>query len=575
MTEYFKRYSGILMHPTSLPGRFGIGDFGKEAYDFIDFLEKSGQTIWQVLPFGHTGFGDSPYQAFSAFAGQPLLISPEKLLDEGLLDEQDLTEYPDINSYSVEYGEVINAKTKILKKAYESFIKDTYKARRTKLERIYTDNARRAFEKSIACDMDMISEDVLEAADEIDANSIRIIEAEDRVPDRKCEPEAVTDNLWSITKEGFEAFCEKEAYWLDDYALFMAGKEAHEGRCWLEWESDLREGIKKVKKIWSNKLSASVGYYKFIQYIFEVQWSELRAYANEKGIMLVGDMPIFVSMDSADVWSDRQLFLLESDGYPKVVAGVPPDYFSATGQLWGNPLYDWRVHKRRRFDWWIKRIEKQLEWFDFIRIDHFRGFEAYYAIPYGEENAINGKWCPGPGADLFDALKERFGEELPVWAEDLGIITPPVEKLRDDYNLPGMKVLQFAFSDEKDNNLLPHHFTTENCICYTGTHDNATTVGWYFEEADDVLRDRVRRYMNTDGRRIHMDFIRTAMASVAKYAVFPIQDLLGFGNDCRMNTPSVAGGNWTFRYRKECLTDGLAYELRAMTELYGRGVKIE
>ncbi len=550
MAENFKRYSGILMHPTSLPGKFGIGDFGKEAYDFVDFLEKSGQTIWQVLPFGHTGFGDSPYQAFSAFAGQPLLISPEKLWEEGLLEEKDLEEYPEINLYSVEYGRVIEAKTKLLKKAYKDFISGTADERRTCLEEFYTEEVKK-----------IISEGILEDTEALE--EVKEVSADE-------ELEVTFDNLWSITKEGFKEFCEKEAYWLDDYALFMAGKDEHGGRCWLEWESDLKDGAKKVKKAWSEKLFDSVGYYKFIQYIFDVQWLELRAYANDKGIKIVGDMPIFVSMDSTDVWADRKLFLLESEGYPTVVAGVPPDYFSATGQLWGNPLYDWKAHKRRKFDWWIKRIEKQLEWFDFIRIDHFRGFEAYYAIPYGEETAVNGKWCPGPGADLFDALKEKFGYELPVWAEDLGIITPPVEKLRDDYNLPGMKVLQFAFSNEKDNDLMPHHFTTKNCICYTGTHDNATTLGWYFEDADEVVRDRVRRYMNTDGSRIHMDFIRTAMASIARYAVFPIQDLLGFGNDCRMNTPSVAGGNWTFRYRKECLTDELAAELRAMTELYGR-----
>lgn len=559
MAGDFKRYSGILMHPTSLPGKFGIGDFGLEAYDFVDFLEKSGQTIWQVLPFGHTGFGDSPYQAFSAFAGQPLLISPEKLFEEGLLEEKELKEYPEINLYSVEYGEVINAKTKILKKAYEAFMSGTADERRSELEKVYIDNVKAAFEKVLSEDEVLVSEDI-EAEVEEDREAVN----------NESELEVVIDDLWNVTKEGFEEFCEKEAYWLDDYALFMAGKDDNEGRCWLEWESDLRDGGKKTKKTWSNRLADSVGYYKFIQYLFDVQWSELRAYANDKGIKIVGDMPIFVSMDSTDVWADRKLFLLESDGYPTVVAGVPPDYFGATGQLWGNPLYDWKVHKKRKFDWWIKRIEKQLEWFDFIRIDHFRGFEAYYAIPYSEETAINGKWCPGPCADLFDALKASFGEELPVWAEDLGIITPPVEKLRDDYNLPGMKVLQFAFSNEKDNDLMPHHFTTKNCICYTGTHDNATTVGWYYEEANDVLRDRVRRYMNTDGSRVHMDFIRTAMSSIAKYSVFPIQDLLGFGNDCRMNTPSVAGGNWTFRYRKECLTDELAAELKAMTELYGR-----
>ena len=518
MTEDYRRYSGILMHPTSLPGRFGIGDFGKEAYEFVDFLEKSGQSIWQVLPFGHTGFGDSPYQAFSAFAGQPLLISPDELLKDGLVEQKDIDEYPQTDCHSVEYGKVINAKTQLFKTAYKNFCDGSTEAIRGALKKGH------------------------------DSKEIE----------------------WNITKPGFDEFCKKESYWLDDYSLFMAGKDYNEGRCWLEWECDLRDADKHVKDVWKEKLSDEVGYYKFIQYLFEVQWTALRKYANDKGIKIVGDIPIFVSMDSTDVWADRELFLLESDGYPTVVAGVPPDYFSATGQLWGNPLYDWKIHKKNHFSWWIKRLEKQLELFDIIRIDHFRGFEAYYAIPYGEETAVNGKWCPGPGEDLFDAFRKKFGKDLPVWAEDLGIITPPVEKLRDDYDLPGMKVLQFAFSNERDNDLMPHHFTTKNCICYTGTHDNSTTVGWYYEEANDVQKDRVRRYMNSDGGRIHMDFIKTAMASIAKYAIFPIQDLLGFGNDCRMNKPSVAGGNWTFRYRKECLTESLARELKAMTELFGR-----
>ncbi|MBQ9885941.1 MAG: 4-alpha-glucanotransferase [Lachnospiraceae bacterium] len=554
MKENNKRRSGILLHPTSLPGRFGIGDFGTEAYEFIDFMKKAGQTIWQVLPFGHTGFGDSPYQAFSAFAGQPLLISPQKLYEDCILDAGDLDEYPDINLYAVEYGEVIIAKTRLLKKAYNNFMSGRADVSRAAVDAKLEAEFYAELEEKIKQELDdpALNEKCGDAAD-------LIKKASSYVPKE-----------WSVSKKGFAKFCKKEAYWLDDYALFMAGKDYNEGRCWLEWECDLRDGDEKVKKAWTEKLSEEIGYYKFIQYVFDVQWSELRKYANDNGIKIVGDIPIFVSMDSTDVWADRKLFLLEDDGYPTVVAGVPPDYFSATGQLWGNPLYDWKAHEKEKFAWWIKRVEKQLELFDIIRIDHFRGFEAYYAIPYGEETAVNGKWVPSPGVELFNAFKKHFGDELPVWAEDLGVITPPVEELRDSNNLPGMKILQFAFDDERDNDSLPHHFTTDNCICYTGTHDNSTIVGWYYEEANENQKDRLRRYTNSDGGRIHMDLIRVAMASIARYTIFPIQDILGFGNDCRMNTPSTPSGNWSFRYRRECLTDELARELYMMTDLFGR-----
>ena len=496
-----ERFSGILAHPTSFPSRYGIGDFGKGAYDFIDFLEKAGQKLWQILPLGPTGYGDSPYQSFSAFAGQPLLISPELLIQDHLLAGPDFFKVPDFNLDHVDYGYVIPVKTELLKLAHQHFL-------------LHYNTA---------------------------------LEAE------------------------YETFCQQEAEWLDDYALFMAGKDAHGGVCWLDWEDDLRDPTPEIKEKWTEQLSDSVSYYKFIQFLFFRQWNQLREYAHSKGIKIIGDIPIFVSMDSADVWANRELFLLDTKGYPLVIAGVPPDYFSATGQLWGNPLYDWAYHKKTNFDWWMKRIQGQLALVDFLRIDHFRGFEAYYAIPYGETTALNGCWCKGPGADLFHRIQEVFGKDLPIWAEDLGIITPGVEKLRDDFNLPGMKVLQFAFGDLDDNDLLPHHFHTSNCICYTGTHDNATTVGWYFEDLNPKKQDRLRRYLNTDARAIHMDMIRAAMSSIAKYCIFPIQDALGFGNDCRMNTPSVASGNWGFRFRPSHLSDDLAKQLKSMTELYGRG----
>lgn len=499
MADLLPRYSGILMHPTSLHSPYGIGDFGQGAYDFIDFLKASGQTLWQILPLGPTGFGDSPYQAFSAFAGQPLLISPDKLSDMGLLTKEALDRLPVFDRDKVDYGFVIPLKNDLFRQAFAAF-------------------------------------EALENTD---------------------------------LKNDFAAFTEKNAFWLEDYALFMAGKDYHNGCSWLYWEDDLRDPTPEIKEAWREKLAGPIRYYRFLQYIFFLQWNEILDYAHENGIQIIGDIPIFVSLDSADVWANRQLFQLDSTGFPTVVAGVPPDYFSETGQLWGNPLYDWDYHKSTDYDWWTKRLAMQLSLVDYLRIDHFRGFESYYAIPYEAKTAIEGEWCPGPGHDLFQTLKANLGENLPIWAEDLGIITEEVEKLRDLEGFPGMKVLQFAFSDPGNNDLMPHQFTTSNCICYTGTHDNNTTLGWYFE-ADDILRDKVRRYMNTDGRVVHMDFIRTAMGSIAKYCIFPIQDALGFGSDCRMNTPGVSYGNWSFRIHKEHLSDALASYLKNMTLLFGR-----
>ncbi len=499
MADLAKRYSGILVHPTCFPSPYGIGDFGKGAYDFINFLVGAGQSIWQILPLGPTGYGDSPYQAFSAFAGQPLLISPDELVKDGLLNGDALSDYPHFNPDHIYYGDVIPAKTRVLKRSY-------------------------AYYKEHA--------------------SISMIKA-------------------------FEQFCEAEADWLNDYALFMAGKDAHGGKCWLEWEDDLRDPDEEIKEKWTKLLQDSVNYYKYLQFLFFRQWNALKTYAQVNNVQIVGDIPIFVALDSADVWADRKLFQLDSKGYPTVVAGVPPDYFSKTGQLWGNPLYDWKYHKKTGYDWWLRRLKGQLRMVDYIRIDHFRGFEQYYAIPYGDKTALNGTWKPGPRRDLFRAIQNAFGKDIPIWAEDLGIITPPVEKLRDDFKLPGMKVLQFAFGNANDNDIMPHHFTTSNCICYTGTHDNNTTYGWY-QELKPKHQDRIRRYLNTDANIIHWDMIRAAMASIAKFSVYPLQDLLGFGADCRMNTPSVAAGNWAFRYRPHHLTPELAARLRAMTELFGR-----
>ena len=499
MADLSIRHSGILMHPTCLPSRYGIGDFGYDAYDFIRFLKASGQTLWQILPLGPTGFGDSPYQAFSAFAGQPLLISPDKLRDMGLLSKEAIDRLPWFPADRVDYGFVIPIKHDLYKQAFETFL---------------------------SCDRQDLQEE-------------------------------------------FTQFTQKNAHWLEDYALFMAGKDYHDGRCWLDWDTELRDPDTAIKARWHKKLAHSVQYHCFLQWIFFRQWTELRAYAHANDIQIVGDIPIFVSLDSADVWANRNLFQLDSKGYPTVVAGVPPDYFSATGQLWGNPLYDWQAHHATGYDWWIKRVAVQCQLVDHLRIDHFRGFESYYAIPADADTAIAGCWRPGPGHDLFAALKAALGAELSIWAEDLGSITEAVEQLRDTEGFPGMKVLQFAFSDPDNNELLPHQFTSDHFICYTGTHDNNTTLGWYLA-SDYVVQDKVRRYMNTDGNVIHMDFIRTAMASVAKYCIFPIQDALGFGSDCRMNQPGVGFGNWSFRVRREHLNPELARHLHSLAALYGR-----
>ena len=446
------RRSGVLLPVTSLPSRFGIGTFSKEAYAFVDFLKEAGQKLWQILPLGPTGYGDSPYQAFSTFAGNPYLIDLEELIENGWLTEEECenTDWGGSKSY-VDYEKMYQGRFPLLRKAYH--------------------------------------------------------------------------NSHIAENAEFIAFCEENDWWLSDYALFMAIKDSQGGASFLEWDAPLKlrepEAIRRCR----HELSDEICFWQFLQYLFAKQWQALKAYANGKGISIIGDIPIYVALDSADVWANRELFQLEKDGYPTVVAGVPPDYFSATGQLWGNPLYDWDYHKKTHYDWWMRRIKGQLNMVDYIRVDHFRGFEQYYAIPYGEETAMHGKWKKGPNEDLFLRMQEVFGKDLPIWAEDLGIITPRVEKLRDDFNLPGMKVLQFAFGDPKDNDILPHRFTTENCICYTGTHDNDTTMGWY-QTLKPALQDRVRRYLNTDGNIIHYDMIRAAMGSIARYAIYPIQDLL-------------------------------------------------
>ena len=493
------RFSGILVHPTSFPSPYGIGDLGQGAYDFIDFLEKSCQHLWQVLPLGPTGFGDSPYQGPSAFAGQPLIISPDKLVEKELLTKEDLKDNPSWNPRSVDYGPAITYKMTLLRKAFHTFL---------------------------------------------------------HTPDKTM-------------LEDYELFCGEEKSWLDDYSLFMSLKGANEGRCWLDWPDDQRLLTAASRKEWEKELAEEIHFWKFTQYIFQIQWQELREYAAAHEVSIIGDIPIFIALDSCDVWANKKYFQLDSKGYPTCVAGVPPDYFSATGQLWGNPLYDWDYQKETGYRWWIERVRRQLKMTDYLRIDHFRGFEAYWSVPADEETAINGEWVKGPCEDLFLAIEKELGKNLPIFAEDLGIITPEVEQLRDRFGFPGMKVLQFGFEDMTDHNYLPHFYTTTNCICYTGTHDNDTTMGWYVKQPE-IVRDRIRRYGNTDGNLVSLDFIRFCFGSIAKYAIVPIQDLLMLGSDCRMNTPGVAAANWSFRYTADMLSNERCEWLLSTTRLFNR-----
>lgn len=496
----FQRSAGVLVHPTSFPGRYGIGDFGDAAYHFIDFLDYTQQSLWQILPLGPTGYGDSPYQSFSAFAGNPLLISPDRLVRDGFLPETAVYHVPEFPVDKVDYGWVIPYKMELLNQAFAHF-----KAQGSESQ-----------------------------------------------------------------KAAFADFCQQQKSWLDDYALFMALKThhvEHEGGVWNTWPREIAMRQAKAMKAWAKQLAAEIEQVKFGQFLFFKQWFELKAYANKKGIQIVGDIPIFVAFDSADVWANPELFYLDEEGNPEVIAGVPPDYFSETGQRWGNPLYRWDKMKKNGFAWWLTRIQAVLETVDIVRIDHFRGFEAYWEIPATEETAINGRWVNAPGMELFRTLEEKMGK-LPIIAEDLGVITPEVEELRDTFGLPGMKILQFGFGGEKNSNFLPHTFG-RNCVVYTGSHDNETTLGWY-RSASAQEQDFVRRYVARDGNDIVWDMIRLAHASVANMSVIPMQDLMVLDNTARMNFPGKVGGYWSWRYTYQMVHYWIGERLRDMTVLYGR-----
>ncbi len=495
----YKRSAGILLHPTSLPGKYGIGDLGENAYRFVDFMEKAGQKLWQVFPLGPTGFGDSPYQSFSAFAGNPLLISPDLLKEKGLLSDTDLSQIPEFEPHNIEFGKLINYKTELLKKAYANY-----------------------------------------------------------------------KQAGSSDKTEYEKFCSENSFWLEDYALFMASKEYHGGVLWTKWDKSI--AFREASKLdeWKEKLSDLINYQKFVQFTFFDEWSALRKYANEKGITIIGDMPIFIAYDSSDVWANRELFTVDEKGELETVAGVPPDYFSPTGQLWGNPLYRWDEMRKDNFSWWKKRFGKLFELVDIVRIDHFRGFEAFWEIPGGAPNAIKGKWVKAPGDELFTEIKRTFGD-LPILAEDLGVITDEVRALRDKFGFPGMKILQFAFGKNGDKNFLPHNYS-RNSVVYTGSHDNDTTKG-FFDKAmseDIELFEWTQDYLNYYGAEIVFPLIKEAYKSVANYAIIPMQDILNLGSQARMNFPGKLGGNWSWRFSWDQITEELASKHYYLCKLYER-----
>lgn len=504
----FPRSSGILLHPTSLPGPFGIGDLGPEAYAFADFLEAAGQSLWQVLPLGPTGYGDSPYACYSAFAGNTLLISPEDLVREGLITKDDVETLQPFEAERVDFEVVHNFKDAILRLAFDAFRQTTN----------------------------------------------------------------------SELSNAFAEFRDQHAAWLDDYTLFRALKDEHGGKAWTEWQPELASRDAGALDVVRQNLDEEIEAQKFYQFLFFRQWFALKADCNRRGIELVGDIPIFVAHDSADVWTNPDQFKLNADGSPIVVAGVPPDYFSATGQLWGNPLYNWDHMRADEFKWWIERVRATLGMFDIARIDHFRGFAACWEIPGGDKTAERGRWVEAPGRELFTAIRDALGQ-LPIIAEDLGVITPDVESLRDDFGLPGMRILQFGFSSDTKNIDLPHNYR-RNVVVYTGTHDNDTAVGWFTSvagagstrDAEQIERERgfCVKYLATDGEEINWDFIRTVLASVANTAIVPLQDVLGLGTAARMNLPNSTEGNWSWRFKAEALTNEVAARLQKLTELYGR-----
>ncbi len=492
------RTAGVLLHPTSLPSRYGIGDLGPGAHRYLEWLAEAGIGWWQILPLHPPGPGQSPYSAISTFAGNQWLISPDVLVQDGLLDQEALEGVPAFPAGQVAFDDVLPFKGELLGRAFHRF--------------------------------------------------------------REQPPPLIA--------AGLETFRDRQSAWLGDFALYLALKRAHGSAPWYEWPPELAGRDPQALARWRAAHAEEVELVEFSQFLFFRQWRAVRVRAEELGVKILGDVPIFVAHDSADVWSHPELFKLDGELRPTVVAGVPPDYFSATGQLWGNPVYDWERLAADGYAWWIERLGHELTLTDAVRLDHFRGFAAYWEVPAGEDTAVNGRWAPGPGRALFDAVREAVGK-LPLVAEDLGEITPDVIELRKELGLPGMAILQFAFSPHFRSSFIPYALERD-MVVYTGTHDNNTSVGWYWEDAGEGERDLLRRYVASSGQEIHWDMVRLALGTVCDQAVVPHQDLVGVGSDCRMNTPARGLGNWRFRITPWMLEDPIRERLAELVWVYGR-----
>ncbi len=493
----FPRSSGVLVHPTSFPSRYGMGDLGNEAKRFIDFLVETDMSIWQVLPLGPTGYGNSPYASYSAFAGNHYFISLDALVEKGLLEVSEVQKAVVPVTNRVNYESSYGNKNDLYRLASERFYK----------------------------------------------------------------------NISDEDAQKLEQFKESNKFWLDDYCLFIACSKLNERKPWNQWEPELAQRKKRAMSAFKKKNIDEIRYQTWLQFEFFNQWYSLKEYANEKGVRIIGDIPIFVDHNSADVWANPKYFEVDKQGNRKLVAGVPPDYFSATGQLWGNPLYKWKLLEKDQYSWWVERFRQMFELYDAIRVDHFRGFDAYWEVDAAETTAINGTWVDGPGKKLFNAIKKQLGE-LPIIAEDLGVMTPSVEKLRDTFQFPGMKILQFAFDSDSGNAFLPHNYS-RNCVVYTGTHDNDTTIGWY-NSAPDEEKHRAREYTRSDGSEIHWDLIRLGMLSVADQAIFPLQDIMDLDDKHRMNIPGTVVNNWIWRYKEDMLNSVDKERLRHLVYLSNR-----
>jgi 4-alpha-glucanotransferase len=495
-----RRGSGILLHITSLPSPYGVGDMGPGAYQFADFLVETKQSFWQILPLNPTDLahGNSPYQSVSAFAGNPLLISPELMVRQGFLAQSDVENMPGYQIRPLDYPSVIASKEHIFRVAYERFQQGG-------------------------------------------------------------------------KRHEYERFCAENSSWLDDFALFIALRDHFSGKAWTEWPQEMRDRQPEALESLKAKLYDALEKTRFLQYVFFEQWHSLKAYCNHRGIQLFGDIPIYVIHESSDVWANPELFTLDDERKPSVVAGVPPDYFSETGQLWGNPVYRWDVLREGGYGWWIQRLQHNIKLFDLVRIDHFRGLVGYWVVPAGETNAVNGQWVEAPAEDFLNALLRRF-PQLPIIAEDLGVITPDVREIMHRFDLPGMKVLLFAFGEDLPTNPYIPHNLEKNCVLYTGTHDNNTARGWFEREATLEVKKRLFHYVGREvpAEKIHWELIRLSMMSVANMVIIPMQDILGLGEEARMNRPATPQGNWQWQLLQEQLTSSLAQGLREMTEIYGR-----